>query len=165
MRKLNSLVMAVALAVGATSLVHAAEQQQTPPPPTEQAGKPHPKPPRHGNPMHEMFKGLDLTKEQKEQMRTIVKEAHQEVKRPSIEDRRALHAIIASDKFDAAKADAQATTMAADSKARALNMMATQNKLYNILTTEQKKQYNERFEKRLQEKPEQPHDKPPVDAP
>ncbi len=42
--------------------------------------------------------------------------------------------------------------MTANAKANAVAMMETQNKLYNVLTPEQKKQYNANFEKHLTEK-------------
>ncbi|WP_435431366.1 Spy/CpxP family protein refolding chaperone [Shigella sonnei] len=38
-------------------------------------------------------------------------------------------------------------------KANMLAHMETQNKIYNILTPEQKKQFNANFEKRLTERP------------
>lgn len=150
MRKLTSLVVAMTLALGAANIVHAAADNITPPPAADKTMM-H-KPPRHGG-MHEMFKGLNLTDAQKTQMRTIMKDAHKEMKRPSLEERRALHNIIASDSFDQAKATEQAGKMSAEGKERAMKMMETQNKLYNVLTAEQKKQFNQNFEKRLTEKP------------
>ncbi|MGP4131566.1 ATP-independent periplasmic protein-refolding chaperone Spy [Pantoea tagorei] len=149
MRKLTSLFLASSLAFGAASVVHAAADNLTPPPAGGEKAMPKPPMP-HG--MHMMFRGLDLTEAQKTQIRDIMKESHKDFKRPSLEERRAGHAIIASDTFDRAKAEAQAEKMAADAKARALTMLETENKLYNVLTPEQKKQYNANFEKRLTEK-------------
>ncbi|HBV40711.1 MAG TPA: ATP-independent periplasmic protein-refolding chaperone [Erwinia sp.] len=151
MRKLTSLVVAMTLAMGAASIVHAAADNITPAPAGADKPMMH-KPPRHGGP-HEMFKGLNLTDAQKEQMRSIMKDAHKEMPRPSLEERRALHGIIAADSFDKAKAEAQAEKMSADGKVRALSMLETQNKMYNVLTPEQKKEFNANFEKRLTEKP------------
>ncbi len=153
MRKLTSLILASTLAFGAASVVHAAADNLTPPPAGSE--KPMHKPPMpHG--MNMMFKDLNLTEAQKKQIQEILKESHKDFKRPSLEERRAGHAIIASDTFDRAKAEAQAEKMTADAKERAVAMMETQNKLYNVLTPEQKKQYNANFEKRLTEKG--PHD-------
>lgn len=152
MRKLTSVFVAASLALGAANIVHAAADTLTPPPAGADKPMRH-KPPRHGG-MHEMFKGLNLTDAQKQQMRTIMKESHKEMKRPSLEERRAVHNIIASDSFDKAKAEAQAEQMSANGKARAMSMLETQNKLYNVLTPEQKKQFNQNFEKRLTEKPQ-----------
>ncbi|WP_336797923.1 ATP-independent periplasmic protein-refolding chaperone Spy [Erwinia aphidicola] len=152
MRKLTSVFVAASLALGAANIVHAAADTLTPPPAGADKPMMH-KPPRHGG-MHEMFKGLNLTDAQKQQMRTIMKESHKEMKHPSLEERRAVHNIIASDSFDKAKAEAQAEQMSANGKARAMSMLETQNKLYNVLTPEQKKQFNQNFEKRLTEKPQ-----------
>ncbi len=64
-----------------------------------------------------------------------------------------MHDIIASDTFDKAKAEAQIAKMEEQRKANMLAHMVTQNKIYNILTPEQKKQFNANFEKRLTERP------------
>ncbi len=74
------------------------------------------------------------------------------MKRPPLEERRAMHDIIASDTFDKAKAEAT-SKMEEQRKANMLAHMETQNKIYNILTPEQKKQFNANFEKRLTERP------------
>lgn len=161
MRKLTSLFVAATLAVGAANIVHAANDNLTPPPAGADKSQMH-KPPRHGG-MHDMFKGLNLTDAQKQQIRTIMKESHKDMKRPSLEERRAMHDIIASDSFDRSKAEAQANAMAANGKARALSMLETQNKMYNVLTPEQKKQFNQNFEKRLTEKPQHEGKMPPAD--
>ena len=77
---------------------------------------------------------------------------HHKGKPGMLEERRAMHDIIASDSFDKAKAEAQIDKMAEQHKARMLAHMETQNKIYNILTPEQKKQFNANFEKRLTER-------------
>ncbi|WP_367143096.1 ATP-independent periplasmic protein-refolding chaperone Spy [Pantoea stewartii] len=149
MRKLTSLLLASTLAFGAASVVHAEADNLTPPPAGSE--KPMHKPMHLGG-MDMMFGGLNLTPEQKTKMHEIMKAGRGEMQRPSIEERRANHAIIASDSFDKAKAEAQAEKMTANAKANAVAMMETQNKLYNVLTPEQKKQYNANFEKHLTEK-------------
>lgn len=161
MRKLTSLLLASSLAFGAASAVHAAADAITPPPAAGE--KMMHKPPMHHT-MNMMLKGLNLTDAQKKQIHEIYAESHKDFKRPSLDERRASHAIIASDNFDRAKAEAQAEKMTADAKERAVAMMETQNKVYNVLTPEQKKQYNANFEKHLTEK--RPHgDKmPPAPA-
>ncbi|SUH37878.1 Periplasmic protein [Salmonella enterica subsp. enterica] len=104
-------------------------------------------------PHHDMmFKNLNLTDAQKQQIRDIMKAQREQMKRPPLEERRAMHDIIASDTFDKAKAEAQITKMEAQRKANMLAHMETQNKIYNVLTPEQKKQYNANFEKRLTER-------------
>ena len=68
------------------------------------------------------------------------------------QERRSMHELIASDTFDKAKAEAQIAKMDEQRKAHMLAHLETQNKIYNILTPEQKKQFNANFEKRLTER-------------
>ncbi|MFQ3392457.1 ATP-independent periplasmic protein-refolding chaperone Spy [Enterobacter mori] len=154
MRKLTALFVASTLALGATSMAFAADTATTTAAPTEgkmmmmhHKGKPG----MHHEMM--MFKDLNLTDAQKQQVRDIMKSQRDQMKRPPLEERRAMHDIIASDSFDKAKAEAQIDKMAEQHKARMLAHMETQNKIYNILTPEQKKQFNANFEKRLTERP------------
>lgn len=152
MRKLTALFVASTLAMGAANLAHAAETTTAAPadakPMMQHKGK--------FGPHHDMmFKNLNLTDAQKQQIRDIIKVQREQMKRPLLEERRAMHDIIASDTFDKAKAEAQITKMEAQRKANMLAHMETQNKIYNVLTPEQKKQYNANFEKRLTERPAQ----------
>ncbi|EKQ0492833.1 TPA: ATP-independent periplasmic protein-refolding chaperone Spy [Salmonella enterica] len=152
MRKLTALFVASTLAMGAVNLAHAAETTTAAPadakPMMQHKGK--------FGPHHDMmFKNLNLTDAQKQQIRDIMKAQREQMKRPLLEERRAMHDIIASDTFDKAKAEAQITKMEAQRKANMLAHMETQNKIYNVLTPEQKKQYNANFEKRLTERPAQ----------
>ncbi|HDS2773552.1 ATP-independent periplasmic protein-refolding chaperone Spy [Enterobacter bugandensis] len=155
MRKFTALFVASTLALGATSMAFAADTATT----TTTAAPAEGKMMMHhkGKPgMHHemmMFKDLNLTDAQKQQIRDIMKSQRDQMKRPPLEERRAMHDIIASDSFDKAKAEAQIDKMAEQHKARMLAHMETQNKIYNILTPEQKKQFNANFEKRLTERP------------
>ena len=152
MRKLTALFVASTLALGATSMAFAADTATTTAAPTEGKMMMHHtgKPGMHHEMM--MFKDLNLTDAQKQQIRDIMKSQRDQMKRPPLEERRAMHDIIASDSFDKAKAEAQIDKMAEQHKARMLAHMETQNKIYNILTPEQKKQFNANFEKRLTER-------------
>ncbi|AIR66110.1 ATP-independent periplasmic protein-refolding chaperone Spy [Cedecea neteri] len=151
MRKLTALFVASTLALGAANLAHAADATPAAAPQTD-APMMHHKMMR--GPMHEMmFKDLNLTDAQKQQIKDIMKEQRGKMQRPSVDERRAMHDVIASDSFDQAKAQAQVDKMAEQNKARMLAHLQTQNKIYNILTPDQKKQFNANFEKRLTERP------------
>ena len=157
MRKFTALFVASTLALGATSMAFAADTATT----TAAA-------PAEGKMMmhHKGKPGMhhdNLTDAQKQQIRDTRKGERNEMKRPPLEERRAMHDIIASDSFDKAKAEAQIDKMAEQHKARMLAHMETQNKIYNILTPEQKKQFNANFEKRLTERPA-PEGKMPAPA-
>ncbi|MDA8478907.1 ATP-independent periplasmic protein-refolding chaperone Spy [Citrobacter sp. Awk 4] len=152
MRKLTALFVASTLALGAANLAHAAD--------TSSAATADSMPMMHHKgkfgPHHDMmFKDLNLTDAQKQQIREIMKGQRDQMKRPPLEERRAMHDIITSDTFDKAKAQAQIAKMEEQRQANMLAHMETQNKIYNILTPEQKKQFNANFEKRLTERPAQ----------
>ncbi|EOC1304597.1 ATP-independent periplasmic protein-refolding chaperone Spy [Cronobacter dublinensis] len=159
MRKLTAIFVASTLALGAANLAHAADA-----PAPDANGKPMMSHKGPRGPHHDMmFQGLNLTDAQKQQIRDIRKAQRDKFERPSQEERRAMHELIASDSFDKAKAEAQIDKMEAQHKARMLAHMETQNKIYNVLTPEQKKQFNANFEKRLTERPA-PEGKMPADA-
>ena len=148
MKKITALFVASTLALGAANLAHAADTTTAP-----SDSKPMMMHHKGGPGQHDMmFKGLNLTDAQKQQIRDIMKSQRDQMKRPPLEERRAMHDIIASDSFDKAKAEAQIDKMGEQHKARMLAHMETQNKIYNILTPEQKKQFNANFEKRLTER-------------
>jgi len=148
MRKLTVLFVASTLALGAVNIAHAADTTAAPAeskPMMHHKGKP-------GAHHEMMFKDLNLTDAQKQQVREIMKGQRDQMKRPPVEERRAMHDLIASDSFDKAKAQAQIDKMDSQRKAQMLTHLETQNKIYNILTPEQKKQFNANFEKRLTER-------------
>ena len=147
MKKLAALFMASTLALGAVNVAYAADKA----PPEGMAM--HHKGGRDGG--HDnMFKGLDLTDAQKQQIHAIMQEKHGQMDGSWKEDKRTVHDLVASDSFDKAKAQAQVDKMAENHKAQMLSHLETQNKIYNILTPAQKKVFNDRFEKRLKEKSE-----------
>ncbi|HEY4467612.1 MAG TPA: ATP-independent periplasmic protein-refolding chaperone Spy [Klebsiella sp.] len=159
MKKITALFVASTLALGAANLAHAADATATP---TDS------KPMMHhkrgpGGPHDMMFKGLNLTDAQKTQIRDIMKSQRENMKRPSLDERRAMHELVASDTFDKAKAEAQIDKMEAQHKEMALAHLETQNKIYNILTPEQKKQFNANFEKHLTDR-KAPEGKMPAPA-
>ena len=163
MRKFTALFVASTLALGATSMAFAADTATTTAAaPAEGKMMMHHKGPGMHNEMM-MFKDLNLTDAQKQQIRDIRKSERDQMKRPPLEERRAMHDIIASDSFDKAKAEAQIDKMAEQHKARMLAHLETQNKIYNILTPEQKKQFNANFEKHLTDR-KAPEGKMPAPA-
>lgn len=151
MRKITALLMASSLALGTMGVVHAADNNM-------QEGMKNDMPLQHHKASREakhehIFKNLNLSEAQRQQIRTLMQEKHRQTKTSWQADKRDMHALVASDHFDHAKALAQVDKIAAQDKARMLSHLETQNKIYNILTPEQKKQFNDNFEKRLTEQP------------
>lgn len=145
MRKLTALFIASTLALGSASAAFAAD---TTAPAADAAPMKmmHHKGEGKGGP----FDGLNLTEQQRQQMRDIMKESHQKRGPGMKEERQALHNLVASDSFDEAKAKAQIDAIGKAQSERMLERAKAENKMYNLLTPEQKKQYNENYQKREQ---------------
>lgn len=146
MRKLTAIVIASSLALGAANLAHAADTTTST---QEGVAKMQHHKMGHGPHHMMMFKDLNLTDAQKQQVRDIMKAERQKMPRPNLDERRAMHSLVASDTFDRAKAEQLIEKGEKQHREHMLSMMETQNKIYNVLTPEQKKQYNANFEKRL----------------
>lgn len=101
---------------------------------------------------HGMFRGLDLTDEQKSQIKTLVKAQKESMRAEAKAEQRAdhrdeMHTLITSPQFDKVKAE---QLIAEQQQKRQQNMLArleTQNQIYNLLTAEQQQKLQERMEK------------------
>lgn len=149
MRKLTALFVASTLALGSASMAFAADT--TAAPATADAA---PMKMMHhkgeGKGKGGPFAGLDLTEQQRQQMRDIMKESHQNRGAGVKEERQALHNLVASDSFDEAKAKTQIDAIGKAQSEHMLERAKAENKMYNLLTPEQKKQYNENYQKHEQ---------------
>ncbi|MGM3183432.1 ATP-independent periplasmic protein-refolding chaperone Spy [Dickeya oryzae] len=151
MSKLTVIMIASALALSSAGFAHA---QDNPTPP-DQGGRmmKHHDGARGERGMEEnmMFKGLNLTDEQRQKMRDIMANAKKDRERPSADQRAQWHSLIASDSFDKTKAEAVVNNMVEANKAHVLTRLEIQNKMYNVLTPDQKKQFNDNFARHQQE--------------
>ncbi|CAM3976765.1 ATP-independent periplasmic protein-refolding chaperone Spy [Serratia silvae] len=148
MRKLTALFVASTLALGSASAAFAADATTAPATATT-AGSVKMMPYKDAK-RESPFAGLNLTKEQRQQMRDIMKESHQKRGPGAKDERQALHSMIASESFDEAKAKAQIDAISKAQSEHMLERAKAENKMYNLLTPEQKKQYNENYQKREQ---------------
>jgi len=146
MRKLTALFVASTLALGSASAAFAADTATTPAAGAAPMKMMHHNGPGKGGP----FAGLNLTEQQRQQMRDIMKESHQNRGPGAKDERQALHNLVASDSFDEAKAKTQIDAIGKAQSERMLERAKAENKMYNLLTPEQKKQYNENYQKREQ---------------
>ncbi|MCP1108194.1 ATP-independent periplasmic protein-refolding chaperone Spy [Serratia nevei] len=146
MRKLTALFIASTLALGSASAAFAADTTAAPAADAAPMKMMHHK----GEGKDGPFAGLNLTEQQRQQMRDIWKESHQKRGPGMKEERQTLHNLVASDSFDEAKAKAQIDVISKAQSERMLERAKAENKIYNLLTPEQKKQYNENYQKREQ---------------
>lgn len=143
MRKVTSLLLASSLLMGSASMVYA-ETAPLSATPTEH---PHMKKRPHGAPEMMLMKGIVLTDVQKQHIHSILDQGRKNMTPPSKADRQAAFNLITAEKFDAAKAQTLVDSHAALDKQRMLNRLETDNKIYNLLTADQKKQYQANYEK------------------
>lgn len=151
MRKLTALAMAATLICGSVQLANAADTTTTTAaaaPGSEMTHGQMKHPPMAGPMGDHMFKGLNLTEKQRDMMREIARDAMKNSPKPSPEEHKQLHDIIAADSFDAAKAKSLVESMSAAQNARMVARLETQNKMYNVLTPAQKQEFNKRAEQR-----------------
>lgn len=160
MRKLTAILVASSLALGSVSIAHANETSKGDMPEHKMMMKKDGKEHRGMMGPDMMFKELNLTDAQKQQVRDIMKDSREKMHKAMVDEQREMHSLIASDSFDAQKVQAQLDKAEEARKARMLNGLETKNKIYNILTPEQKKQYNDNFEKRLTQPPQKRDGKP-----
>ncbi|WON77157.1 ATP-independent periplasmic protein-refolding chaperone Spy [Serratia sp. UGAL515B_01] len=154
MRKLTALFAVSALALGSASAVFAADTttlSEAAPSATSVKNAAPVKMMHHkGQDKEGLFSGLNLTEQQRQQMRDIMKESRKNRGAEVRDEHRALHSMVASDNFDEAKAKVQIEVIGKAQSERMLERAKTENKMYNLLTPEQKKQYNENYLKREQ---------------
>ncbi|BAJ00216.1 spheroplast protein y precursor, putative [Shewanella violacea DSS12] len=106
----------------------------------------------HGG-MGQMFKGLDLTDEQKSEIKLLMKKQKSAMKanHPSKEERQAKKAeflnLITADNFDETKAQKLMQVRQDKIKYKKLEGMKVQHKVYKLLTPKQQEQFKDNFEK------------------
>jgi len=159
MRKLTAMIVASTLALSSASFAFAADTTPAPDaaPSAAQGKMMHHKGPHHMNP----FAGLNLTEQQKTQMKEIMKDSGARPDRAAMKAQMdTMHGLVATDSFDEAKVKSQIDTITQAQSTRMLDRARAENKMYNLLTPEQKKQFNENYQKRA-EKMEKMHEHKP----
>jgi len=163
MRKLTAMIVASTLALSSASFAFAAET--TAAPATDATTAPHGKMMHHKGPHHmNPFAGLNLTEQQKTQMKEIMKDSGPRPDRAAMKAQMdQMHSLVASDSVDESKVKSQIATLTTAQSDRMLERARAENKMYNLLTPEQKKQFNENYQKRAA-KMEQMRDHKPGEA-
>jgi len=168
MRKLTAMIVASTLALSSASFAFAAET--TAAPATDATTAPHGKMMHHKGPHHmNPFAGLNLTEQQKTQMKEIMKDSGPRPDRAAMKAQMdQMHSLVASDSVDESKVKSQIDTITKAQSDRMLERARAENKMYNLLTPEQKKQFNENYQKRAakreQMRPRQPGEAKPAAA-
>ncbi|WP_299797879.1 Spy/CpxP family protein refolding chaperone [uncultured Shewanella sp.] len=103
--------------------------------------------------MKKMFRGLDLTDEQRTEIKTLMKAQKESMQdsRPTSDERLAHKAemlsLITAGSFDETQAKELMLQKQAKRQQKALSMLKVQNEIYKLLTPEQQIKFKENFEK------------------
>ncbi len=161
MRKLTALIVASTLALGSSTLAFAADETPATAVAPQTNGNQQMMQHHKGKGMDShrgsMFSGLNLTTQQREQMRDIMQQQRNSVPRMEQADRQAMHQVLTAENFDEAKAKELIDASTKAHAERALQRIKAQNKMYNLLTPEQKTQFNAQHQQRM-EKMNQRHE-------
>lgn len=147
MHKLTAMILASAFALNYAPFALAAETTMA----TDTAvnahdhaehDKAHP----HFNP----FANLNLTEQQRTQIKALWKNpASRQDGNVMKQQRDDLHALVASNYFDEAKVRSHIDQITQQQSTHMFERARVENKIYNLLTTEQKKQFNENYQKHI----------------
>lgn len=102
-------------------------------------------------PQSHMFDGINLTEQQRQQLRDLMQQARHDRSPISINDLEQLHELIIAEKFDEAAYQAQAEKIAQAEVARQVEMARIRNQMYHLLTPQQQAVLQQKHQQRLQE--------------
>ena len=89
------------------------------------------------NPQSHMFDGIQLTEQQRQQMRDLMQQARHERLPVSIDDYKDMHDLVIADNFNETAIRQQAEKMAQAEAQRQVEMARVRNQMYHLLTPSQ----------------------------
>ncbi len=96
-----------------------------------------------------MFDGVNLTEQQRQQMRDLMQTTRHGFSSVKLHDIEAMHHLVTAEKFDEAAVKALAEKMAQESVIRQVEMARIRNMMFNLLTPDQKSQLNARYQQKI----------------
>ncbi|WNN44220.1 MULTISPECIES: cell-envelope stress modulator CpxP [Winslowiella] len=98
-----------------------------------------------------MFDGINLTEQQRQQMRDLMQQARHERSPISLSDLETMHDLVIAEKFNETAVKAQAEKLAQAQVARQVEMARVRNQMYHLLTPEQQDVLQKRHQQRMSE--------------
>ncbi len=97
-----------------------------------------------------MFDGINLTEQQRQQMRDLMHQARKESPQIDLKQMETMHQLVTAKNFDQAAVRAQAEKIAQRQVDRQVEMARIRNLMFNQLTADQKQVLNQRHQQRMQ---------------
>jgi protein CpxP len=105
---------------------------------------------------HNMFYGVNLTEQQRQQMRDLMRQSRQSLPRLDMANCDLMHKLVTADKFDEAAVRAQADKISKQQIDRQVKMAKVRNQMFNLLTPEQKTVLNQKHRQRIEKMQQMP---------
>ncbi|QMV53484.1 cell-envelope stress modulator CpxP [Ewingella americana] len=102
-----------------------------------------------------MFDGVNLTEQQRQQMRDLMHQARKDLPHINVEQMETMHRLVTAENFNQKAVRAQAEVMAQEQVDRQVEMARIRNQMFNLLTPEQKNVLNQKHEQRMQQMQQQ----------
>ena len=103
------------------------------------------------NPQSHMFDGIELTEQQRQQMRDLMQQARHERPALDIQDIETMHDLITAESFNEVAIRGQAEKMAQAQVAQQVEMARVRNQMYHLLTPAQQATLQKNYEQRINE--------------
>ncbi|KNC13556.1 periplasmic repressor CpxP [Pantoea sp. RIT-PI-b] len=103
------------------------------------------------NPQSYMFDGIELTEQQRQQMRDLMQQARHERPTISVQDIETMHDLVIADKFNESAIRQQAEKQARAAVEQQVEMARVRNQMYHLLTPVQQATLQKNYERRLAE--------------
>jgi len=103
------------------------------------------------NPQSHMFDGIELTEEQRQQMRDLMQQARHDRPVVHIDDIAALHELVTADQFNEAAIRNRAEIIARVQVEQQVEMARVQNQMFQLLTPAQQATLQKNYQRRLNE--------------
>ncbi|WP_288477718.1 cell-envelope stress modulator CpxP [uncultured Pantoea sp.] len=103
------------------------------------------------NPQSHMFDGIELTEEQRQQMRDLMQQARHERPVVHIDDIAALHELVTADQFNEAAIREKAEVIARVQVEQQVELARVQNQMFQLLTPAQQARVQQNYQQRLNE--------------
>ncbi|MEQ4532526.1 MAG: cell-envelope stress modulator CpxP [Mixta sp.] len=103
------------------------------------------------NPQSHMFDGIQLSEQQRQQMRDLMQQTQFERPPVNVNDLETLHNLVIAEKFNETAVKAQAEKLAQAQVARQVEMSKIRNQMYHLLTPQQQAVLQKKHEQRMNE--------------
>ncbi|RWR03213.1 periplasmic repressor CpxP [[Pantoea] beijingensis] len=103
------------------------------------------------NSQSHMFDGINLTEQQRQQMRDLMQQARHERPPVSVNDIETMHDLVIAEKFDETAVKALAEKIAQERVARQVEMARVRNQMFHLLTPEQQDVLQQKHQQRIAE--------------